>query len=112
MRNDVSQDVHVTGWEQLDAGPGTGVQCGKCHDTVRFYLRHPLAGLRCGRCQPTHLTPSVWRSRREAALRDGVRALTGGAALQPRVAENIRRALAAVWDAGCATGACPGRAAK
>lgn len=101
----------VTGWEQVDAGPRTGVQCGQCHDTVRFYSRHQDVGIRCGRCLPGVLTPHTWRARREQALTTGLRELTGGKPVAPQVHEAIWRALGRVWSAGVAAGPCPGRAA-
>jgi hypothetical protein len=42
--------VHGHQWLAGDAGRGAGVQCGKCHETVRFYARRGDVGTRCMRC--------------------------------------------------------------
>jgi hypothetical protein len=48
-------------WEAVDAGPGSGVQCGCCHYTVRHYWVHRRAhGIRCIQCAPVDDPYRAW----------------------------------------------------
>jgi hypothetical protein len=48
-------------WEAVDAGPGSGVQCGCCYYTVRHYWVHRQAhGIRCLQCAPVDDPYRAW----------------------------------------------------